>query len=175
MEDPPKKFFRLKPGGEVRLRNACIIRCDEVIKNDAGEVVELRCTFDPETRSGLPGADRKVKGTIHWVSAADCADAPVRLYDRLFTVPRPDADKDGRDFTEFLNPESLSLRPTAKLEAGLGAAAPGEVFQFERLGYFVADASESRPGAPVFNRIVTLRDSWAKLEKAAMQTLGGSY
>ncbi|RMF98357.1 MAG: glutamine--tRNA ligase/YqeY domain fusion protein [Gammaproteobacteria bacterium] len=169
MEDAPKKFHRLKPGGEVRLRNAYIIRCDEVVRNEAGEIAELRCRYDPDTRSGLPGAQRKVKGTIHWVAAAAALEAPVRLYDRLFTVPRPDADRSGRDFHEFLNPDSLRLVPDAKLEASLAAARPGEVVQFERLGYFVADSEDSKPGRPVFNRIVTLRDSWAKIEQAALQ------
>lgn len=168
MEDAPRKFFRLKPGGEVRLRYACIIRCDEVVKDENDEVVELRCSYDPESRQGLPGADRKVKGTIHWVAAPTAVSAPVRLYDRLFTAPRPDADKSGRDFKEFLNPESL-LTAQAQLEPMLGDAEPGQLFQFERNGYFVADSIESKPGAPVFNRVVTLRDSWAKQEKAAMQ------
>ncbi len=172
MEDAPKKFFRLKPGGEVRLRNAYIIRCVEVVKDADGNITELHCTYDPDTRSGLPGASRKVKGTIHWVSAAHCVTAPVRLYDRLFTVPRPDMDKSGRDFKDCLNPESLQEMPTAKLEPALANAAAGNVYQFERTGYFVADSEESRPGAPVFNRVVTLRDTWAKLEKAALQELG---
>jgi glutaminyl-tRNA synthetase len=168
MEDAPKKFFRLKPGGEVRLRYACIIRCDEVVKDEQGEVVELRCSYDPESRQGLPGADRKVKGTIHWVAAPTAVSAPVRLYDRLFTTPRPDADKSGRDFKEFLNPDSL-VTTQARLEPMLGDAEPGSLFQFERNGYFVADSADSQPGAPVFNRVVTLRDSWAKQEKAAMR------
>jgi glutaminyl-tRNA synthetase len=163
-EDAPRKFFRLKPGGEVRLRNAFIIKCEDVIKNDQGDIVELRCTFDPESRSGQPGADRKVKGTIHWVSATYSVDAEVRLYDRLFKVPNPGADKDV-DFIEHLNPDSLEVLPDAKLEAGLEQAGPGEVFQFERLGYFVPDP-DGRPEAPVFNRAVTLRDAWAKIEKA---------
>ncbi len=174
MEDPPKKFFRLKPGGEVRLRNGYIIRCEEVVKDADGNITELHCTYDPDTRSGLPGASRKVKGTIHWVSAAHAVTAPVRLYDRLFTVPRPDMDKSGRDFKDFLNPESLQEMPAAKLESSLANAAAGDVFQFERVGYFVADSEESRPGAPVFNRIVTLRDTWAKLEKAALEELGNA-
>ncbi|UCG71342.1 MAG: glutamine--tRNA ligase/YqeY domain fusion protein [Chromatiales bacterium] len=174
MEDPPKKFFRLKPGGEVRLRNAYIIRCDEVVKGEDGNVTELRCTYDADTRSGLPGASRKVKGTIHWVSAAHAVSAPVRLYDRLFTVPRPDMDKSGRDFKDFLNPESLQEMPAAKLEPVLGDAAAGAVYQFERTGYFVADSQDSQPGAPVFNRVVTLRDTWAKLEQAALQELGNA-
>jgi glutaminyl-tRNA synthetase len=166
MEDPPKKFFRLRPGGEVRLRNAYIVRCDEVVKDATGRVVELRCTCDLGTRSGTgPQADRKVKGTIHWVAAHAALDAEVRLYDRLFTVERPDADPSGRDFKAFLNPGSLELRRGCKLEPGLAAAAPGDTVQFERLGYFVADCVDSRPGAPVFNRVVTLRDTWARLAR----------
>jgi len=163
MEDPPKKFFRLKPGGEVRLRNAFIIRCDDFVKDDAGEITEVHCTFDPETRSGQPGADRKVKGTIHWVSAEHSIPAEVRLYDRLFSVPHPGGDK-SRDFVEHINPDSLRVVEDARLEPGLGQAEPGEHFQFERTGYFVADP-DAAPGKPVFNRAVTLRDTWAKLEK----------
>ncbi len=163
LEDAPKKFFRLKPGGEVRLRNAFIIQCNDVVKNEDGEIVELRCTFDPETRSGQPGADRKVKGTIHWVSAEHGVPAEVRLYDRLFSVPHPAGDKD-RDFTEHLNPESLRVMNAAWLEPGLEQIEPGEHYQFERTGYFVADP-DSTPEKPVFNRAVTLRDTWAKLEK----------
>jgi len=174
MEDPPKKFFRLKPGGEVRLRNGYIIRCEEVVKDADGNITELHCTYDPDTRSGLPGASRKVKGTIHWVSAAYAVTAPVRLYDRLFTAPRPDMDKSGRDFKDFLNPDSLQEMPAARLESSLANATAGSVFQFERVGYFVADSEESRSGAPVFNRIVTLRDTWAKLEKAALEELGNA-
>jgi len=163
MEEAPKKFFRLKPGGEVRLRNAFIIRCDEVVKNAAGDVEALHCSFDPETRSGLPGADRKVKGTIHWVSAEHAVDAEVRLYDRLFSVPHPAGDKE-RDFVEHINPESLQVIGSARLEPGLENAKPGEHYQFERTGYFVADPDSSAE-KPVFNRAVTLRDTWAKLEK----------
>lgn len=163
MEDAPKKFFRLKPDGEVRLRNAFIIRCEEVIKDDEGTVVELRCTFDPETRSGQPGSNRKVKGTIHWVSAAHAIRAEVRLYDRLFNVPHPAGDRDA-DFLEHLNPESLEVLRDARLEPGLAQAKVGEYFQFERLGYFVPDA-DTAPESPVFNRAVTLRDTWARLEK----------
>jgi len=164
MEDPPKKFFRLRPGGEVRLRNAYIIRCDEVVKDADGRITELRCTCDLETRSGTGAqADRKVKGTIHWVEARSALAAEVRLYDRLFTVERPDADPSGRDFKEFLNPDSLVVRRDCRLEPGLAAAAPDVPVQFERLGYFVADRVDSRPGAPVFNRVVTLRDTWAKV------------
>lgn len=163
MEEPPKKFFRLKPGGEVRLRNAFIIRCDEVVRNGAGEVAELRCSFDPESRSGQPGSERKVKGTVHWVSAEHAVAAEVRLYDRLFSIPHPAGDK-ARDFVEFLNPESLKVIGNARLEPGLENAEPGEYYQFERTGYFVADP-DSTPGRPVLNRAVTLRDTWAKLEK----------
>jgi glutaminyl-tRNA synthetase len=164
MEEAPRKFFRLKPGGEVRLRFGYIIRCDEVVKNDDGEVIELRCSFDPETRSGTGNSDRKVKGTIHWVSAGHAVLASVRLYDRLFTVPDPNA---ADDFMQVLNPESLQT-VTAMLEPALGELEPGSAVQFERLGYFCADAEDHRPDAPVINRVVTLRDSWAKLEKQAM-------
>ncbi len=167
MEEAPKKFFRLKPGGEVRLRNAFIIRCDEVIKDANGNVIELRCSFDPDTRSGQPGADRKVKGTIHWVSAEHAVSAEVRLYDRLFNVPDPAGDKQ-REFLEHVNPDSLEVLTGARLEKGMEAARPGEFFQFERLGYFVPDP-DTTPQAPVFNRAVTLRDTWARLEKQLRQ------
>lgn len=165
MEEAPKKFFRLKPGGEVRLRNAFIIRCDEVIKDADGQVVELRCTLDPDTRSGQPGANRKVKGTIHWVSAVHSVQAEVRLYDRLFQTPDPAGDK-AVDFIEHLNPESLVVIPDARLEPETAQARPGESFQFERLGYFAADP-DGTPERPVFNRAVTLRDTWAKIESQA--------
>jgi glutaminyl-tRNA synthetase len=167
MEDAPKKFFRLKPGGEVRLRNAFIIQCDEVIKDEAGNVVELHCSFDPDTRSGQPGAERKVKGTIHWVSVEHAVKAEVRLYDRLFKVPHPGGDKE-RDFVEHINRDSLEVLHDACLEAGLENAEVGEFFQFERLGYFVPDPDTSDE-KPVFNRAVTLRDTWAKLEKQLRQ------
>ena len=163
MEDAPKKFFRLKPGGEVRLRNAFIIRCDEVIKNDAGETIELHCSFDETSRSGQPGADRKVKGTIHWVSAEHAIRAQVRLYDRLFKVAHPGGDKDV-DFIDHLNEHSLEVLDNAHLEATLGDLQPGDPVQFERLGYFTPDIDGSAE-QPVFNRAVTLRDTWAKLEK----------
>ena len=163
MEEAPKKFFRLKPGGEVRLRNAFIIRCDELVKDEAGNLVELHCSMDPETRSGQPGSARKVKGTIHWVSARHAIKAEVRLYDRLFKVPHPGGDKD-TDFTEHLNEESLEVLPQACLEPGMVDATPGQFFQFERLGYFVPDP-DGTPEQPVFNRAVTLRDTWARLEK----------
>jgi glutaminyl-tRNA synthetase len=158
MEVPPPKYFRLRPGGEVRLKYACIIRCDEVIKDAAGQVVELRCTADLDSRTGGPNAGRKVKGTIHWVSAAQCIEAEVRLYDRLFTAAEPDADG---DFKQFINPRSLEV-VTARLEPALTEAKPDERFQFERLGYFVLDPDGSRRGQPVFNRTITLKDAWAK-------------
>ena len=164
MEDPPRKFFRLKPGGEVRLRNAFIVKCNEIVKNDSGEVVELHCELDPDSRSGLPGASRKVKGTIHWVSAVHGVPAEVRLCDRLFTVPNPLADK-SRDFLEFLNPHSLDVIDGAVVEAPVAEGSPGDIYQFERTGYFVHDSVDSRPGKPVLNRIVSLRDSWARIEK----------
>lgn len=165
MEDAPRKFFRLKPGGEVRLRFGYIIRCDEVIKNDAGDVIELRCSYDPDTRSGTGTSDRKVKGTIHWVSCQHAIEADVRLYDRLFTVANPNS---AADFRAVLNSASLQT-VTAKLEPSLESLTAGEAVQFERLGYFCPDIEDHSPEAPVFNRIVTLRDSWAKLEKQEMQ------
>ncbi len=163
MEDAPKKFFRLKPGGEVRLRNAFIIQCDEVIKNDNGEIIELRCHYDEDSRSGQSGAERKVKGTIHWVSVQHAVTAEVRLYDRLFQVPYPGGDKD-RDFIEHINPDSLTILQDAKLEQGLDQSKAGEFYQFERLGYFVPDI-DTTTRHPLFNRAVTLRDTWAKTEK----------
>jgi glutaminyl-tRNA synthetase len=166
MEDPPRTFYRLKPGGEVRLRNAFIIRCTEVVRDAEGAVAELRCEFDPDSRSGLPGASRKVKGTIHWVSVQHGVEAEIRQYDRLFNVPNPLVDK-SRGFLEFLNPHSLDIIPAAIVEPGVAQGAPGDFYQFERTGYFVHDSEDSRPGRPVLNRAVTLRDSWAKLEPAA--------
>jgi glutaminyl-tRNA synthetase len=157
-EVPPPKFHRLKPGGEVRLKYACIIACSDIVKDAAGDITELRCTAQLDTRSGEPNSGKKVKGTIHWVSATEAIDAPVRLYDRLFTVPEPGAEE---DFFKVLNPHSLEVL-TAKLEPSLASARPGESFQFERLGYFTPDAKDSAPGQPVFNRTITLRDTWAK-------------
>lgn len=161
LEDPPKKFFRLRPGGEVRLRNAFIVRCDEVIKDADGRVVELRCSIDLESRRGQPGAERKVKGTLHWVSAELAVTAEVRLYDRLFTVPDPGADKE-LDFVSFVNPDSLEIVSGAKLEPSLASAQVGEHYQFERLGYFSPDLSSTTEKL-VFNRSVTLKDTWAKM------------
>jgi glutaminyl-tRNA synthetase len=165
MEEAPRKFFRLKPGGEVRLRFGYIIRCDEVIKDDSGEVIELRCSHDPDTRSGTGTSDRKVKGTIHWVSCQHAGNAEVRLYDRLFTVVNPNS---ADDFHTVLNADSLQT-VVAMLEPALGSLPAGEAVQFERLGYFCLDNEDHSADAPVFNRIVTLRDSWAKLEKQALQ------
>lgn len=160
-ENPPKKYFRLMPGGEVRLRYAYIIKCVGVVKDEkTGEVTELRCTYDPETKSGGSQSNRKVKGTIHWVSAQHAIDAEVRLYDRLFTIEDPGGD----NWRELINPNSLEVLSNCKLEPGLAQAKPKERFQFERLGYFCVD-KESKAGAPVFNRTVTLRDTWAKIEK----------
>ncbi|MEE4185405.1 MAG: glutamine--tRNA ligase/YqeY domain fusion protein [Gammaproteobacteria bacterium] len=167
MEDPPRKFFRLRPGGEVRLRYGYIIRCDEVIKDADGHVTELLCSYDPDTRSGADASQRKVKGTIHWVSASDSLSAEVRLYDRLFTVPRPGAGRDGGDFRDALNPESLVIKRACRVEPALADINDTQV-QFERTGYFVADPVDSSREQLVFNRIVTLRDSWAKIEKANM-------
>jgi glutaminyl-tRNA synthetase len=157
-ENPPPKFFRLKPGGEVRLKYACIIRCDRVEHAPDGSIVALHCTADLSTRTGEPNSDRKVKGTIHWVGASDSVAAEVRLYDRLFTVPEP---AEAEDVSKVINPRSLEV-VTARLEPSLLAARPEERYQFERLGYFALDPVDSRPGTPVFVRTITLRDTWAK-------------
>jgi glutaminyl-tRNA synthetase len=157
MEVPPPKYFRLRPGGEERLKYAFIIKCDEVVKDAAGNIVELRCTADLGSKTGGPNAGRKVKGTIHWVSATHAVDAEVRLYDRLFTVPEPDADG---DFKSFLNPHSLEVL-TAKCEPSMKNAAPEQRYQFERLAYFALD-KDSAPGQLVLNRTITLKDTWAK-------------
>ena len=170
MEAPPSKFFRLSPGKEVRLRYAYFVKCHEVVKDAAGEVVELRCTYDPATRGGdNPPDGRKVKATLHWVSARHAVDAEVRLYDTLFTVRDPASVAEGVDWKATLNPRSLDVVPGAKCEPSLTVAAPESRWQFERLGYFVADRRDSRPGAPVFNRTVTLRDEWAKLVKSGRE------
>ncbi len=158
MEDPPKKFFRMAPGREVRLRYAYLVTCVDVVKDASGEVVEVHCRYDPETRGGSAPDGRKVKGTIHWVSAQHALTARVRLYDRLFSVPDPQSG----DFSEHINADSLELLDAARMEPGVADAAPGTHLQFERLGYFCVDTVDSRPGTPVFNRTVTLRDSWAK-------------
>jgi len=166
-EDPPKKFFRLSPGQEVRLRYAYIIKCENVIKDDkTDEIIEIHCTYDPETKSGSPQSNRMVKGTIHWVSAVHAKEAEVRLYDRLFVKPNPDDTKDGSDFRDYLNPNSLETLSSCRVEPSLAGAVPKSRYQFERLGYFCVDSVDSTPGKLVFNRTVPLRDTWAKIEKA---------
>jgi glutaminyl-tRNA synthetase len=164
MEDAPRKFFRLKPGGEVRLRYAYIIQCDEVIKDAAGEVTEIHCSYDPATKSGMPDANRKVKGTIHWLSCEHSLPAEVRLYDRLFSVARPGSGDS--DFMEDLNPDSLEILQDCRVESSLQTIAADVPVQFERTGYFVADDVDSTTDKLVINRVITLRDSWAKQEKA---------
>ena len=164
LEDAPKKFFRLAPGREVRLRYAYFITCNEVVKNDAGEVVELRCSYDPETRGGDAPDGRKVKGTLHWVSAAHALDAEVRLYETLFSTEEPMKTEEGEDFLVNLNPNSKEVLTGCKVEPSLESAEAGAQFQFERTGYFCVDEA-SAPGALVFNRTVTLRDTWAKVVK----------
>ncbi|HOV80280.1 MAG TPA: glutamine--tRNA ligase/YqeY domain fusion protein [Bacillota bacterium] len=172
MENPPKKFFRLSPGSEVRLKHAYIIKCVRVIRDEkTGEVIELRCTFDPETRSGLPGA-RKVKGTLHWVSAQHAVKAEVRLYENLFTKENPDEEE---DFKSCINPDSLKVLDSCLLEPGLADAEPGARYQFIRHGYFCADLVDSKKGAPVFNRIVPLKDSWAKIMRAEQEKRQAAY
>lgn len=162
MEDPPKKFYRLSPGREVRFRYAYFITCTDVIKDENGEVVELHCTYDPETKGGNAPDGRKVKATIHWVSAQHAIKREVRLYDRLFTDPDPEHNKEGKDFTEYLNPESLTVLEECYLEPSLADAKPGANYQFERTGYFIVDSKRFESGEQVFNRTVTLRDAWAK-------------
>ncbi len=165
LEEPPKKFFRLAPGREVRLRWGYVVRCEEVIKNDSGEVVELRCTHDPETRGGGTPDGRRIQGTIHWVAAADAVDAEVRLYDTLFPQADPDDLPPGVDFVTTINPRSLEVLAGCKVEPALAAAAAGDRVQFERVGYYVADAADHSAARPVFNRTTTLRDSWAKVQR----------
>ncbi len=162
MEDPPKKFYRLALGKEVRLRFGYLITCNEVVKNDAGDVIELRCTYDPATRSGQAPDGRKVQGTIHWVSAAQALSCEVRVYDRLFSQPDPDAVPDGQDFISTLNPQSLVVIPDAKIEPSVANDPIGSRYQFERTGYFMSEVESSTPEKLVFNRIVGMRDSWAK-------------
>ena len=165
MEDPPKKFFRLSPGREVRLRYAYFITCTDVVKDDAGEIVELHATYDPATRGGDAPDGRKVKATLHWVSAENAIDAEVRLYDHLFKTEDLGAVPEDEDWHSYLNEQSLETLAGAKLEPSLGDVTVGTQVQFERLGYFTPDANSSAPGRPVFNRSVTLRDAWAKARK----------
>lgn len=167
-EDPPKKYFRLAPGREVRLRYAYYITCERVVKDEkTGEILELHCTYDPETRGGWSKDGRKVRGTLHWVSADHSLPAKVRLYDRLFNKSKPLDVEDGLDFTVNLNPDSLEVLDSCRVEPGLAGAKPGARYQFERLGYFCVDSVDSTPKALVFNRTVTLRDSWARIDKKA--------
>jgi glutaminyl-tRNA synthetase len=164
-EDPPKQYFRLSPGREVRLRYGYFVTCKSVVKNEKGEVVEVHCTYDPATRGGNnPPDGRKVKSTIHWVSAAHAVDAEVRIYENLFSKEDPDQTEEGQDFTANLNPHSLEVLTDAKLEPSLASPLPGSRYQFERLGYFCVDP-DAAPGKPVFNRTVALKDTWAKIEK----------
>ena len=171
MEQPPKKFFRLAPGREVRLRYACYITCNRVVKDEkTGEIVALHCTYDPASRGGTTSDGRKVKGTIHWVSARHVITAEVRLYDRLFLHDNP--EETGDDFMKYMNPDSLKVI-TGYLEPSLAGAKPSDMFQFERLGYFCVDSVDSVSGNLVFNRTVPLRDSWAKIEKGSSSAYGG--
>ena len=162
MEDPPKKYFRLSLGREVRLKFAYYITCTEVIKNEKGEISEIHCTYDPNTKGGMSDDGRKVRGTLHWVSASECIEADIRLYDRLFISENPEASG---DFIDDLNPDSLKLIKNAKLEASLGNADPKSIYQFERTGYFVLDSKDSSENNLIFNRAVSLRDSWARLNR----------
>ncbi|HNU72113.1 MAG TPA: glutamine--tRNA ligase, partial [Thermodesulfobacteriota bacterium] len=164
-ENPPKKYYRLAPGSEVRLRYAYIIKCVDVVKDErTGEVIELRCVYDPETKSGSADAGRRVKATIHWVSAKHALPAEVRLYDHLFSHRNPDEVTEAADIAAVLNPHSLEVLTTCRIEPGLASARQGTAYQFERLGYFCVD-SDSSGQKLVFNRTVTLRDTWAKIEK----------
>jgi glutaminyl-tRNA synthetase len=165
-EDPPKKFYRLAPGREVRLRYAYFIKCTDIVKDpETGEIRELRCSYDPASRGGESPDGRKVKATLHWVSAAHAVEAEVRLYDNLFTKPDPEEVAEDEDFRKNLNPDSVQILKNCRLEPGLAMVKPGERFQFERLGYFCVDTVDSRAGSPVFNRTVTLKDTWARIEK----------
>ncbi|MDI6729663.1 MAG: glutamine--tRNA ligase/YqeY domain fusion protein [Thermodesulfovibrionales bacterium] len=165
METPPKQFFRLAPGREVRLRYAYFIKCESVVKDENGEIVELHCTYDPATRGGDAPDGRKVKATLHWVSAEHAIEAEVRLYDYLFVKEDPNDVEEGKEFTDYINPKSLEVLKSCRLEPSLKDAKIGDRFQFERMGYFCVDIVDSKPGSPVFNRIVTLKDEWAKIQK----------
>lgn len=167
MENPPKKFFRLSPGNEVRLRYAYYVKCTDVVKDENGEITEIHCTYDPLTKGGGSPDGRKVKGTIHWVSARNALSAEVRLYDRLFASENPDNAEEGKTFKDYLNPNSLEILNNCYVEPYLSNAKPGEQFQFERIGYFCADCKDFSKDSLVFNRTVTLKDTWAKIEKQA--------
>ena len=162
MEDAPKKFFRMSPGKEVRLKNAYIVMCTGCTKDADGNIVEIQAEYDPESKSGMQGSDRKVKGTLHWVNANDCVKAEVREYDRLFFVENPAADE--RDFHELLNPDSLQVRTNCYVEPFAASMQPGQYLQFQRTGYFMADP-DSNSATPVFNKTVGLKDTWAKQNK----------
>jgi len=164
MEDPPKKYFRLSPGNEVRLRYGYYVKCTDFVKDENGEVIEVHCTYDPETRGGYSPDGRKVKGTIHWVSSKHALDAELRLYDRLFNKPDPDNTEEGKTFLDYLNPESLTILNNCKVDPALMNAEPGERYQFERQGYFCLDL-DAKPNHLIFNRTVSLRDSWAKISQ----------
>ncbi|BCB97176.1 glutamine--tRNA ligase [Dissulfurispira thermophila] len=165
MENPHKQFFRLAPGREVRLRYAYFIKCESVVKDRNGEIVELHCTYDPATRGGNAPDGRKVKATLHWVSAPHAIEAEVRLYDYLFVKENPNDVEEGKDFTDYINPKSLEILKSCYVEPSLKDAMPGDRFQFERIGYFCIDTVDSTPGKPIFNRIVSLKDEWAKIQK----------
>jgi glutaminyl-tRNA synthetase len=167
MEKPPKKFFRLAPGREVRLRYAYFITCVDAVKDPkTGKVIELHCTYDPQTRGGDAPDGRKVKGTLHWVAAPQAVSAEVRLYDHLFVRENPNEGEEGKDFSDYINPNSLEVLKNCLVEPSLSKAEPESRYQFERLGYFCADAKDSKQGSLVFNRTVTLRDTWAKILRA---------
>jgi glutaminyl-tRNA synthetase len=165
LEEPPKGYFRLSTGKEVRLKHAYYVTCTSAVKDAAGNITEVHCTYDPQSRGGGTPDNRKVKGTLHWVSATDGIDAEIRMYDRLFTTENPDVAPEGSDFLVNMNPNSLETITTCKLEPSLAAAKPGQRFQFIRHGYFTVD-KDSKPGKIVFNRTVTLKDSWGKIEKS---------
>jgi glutaminyl-tRNA synthetase len=165
MENPPKKYFRLSPGNEVRLRYGYYVKCTHTVKHDNGEILEVHCTYDPETRGGYSPDGRKVKGTIHWVSAQHAVDAEIRLYDRLFDTPDPDNTEEGKTFLDNLNPSSLSILIGCKVEPSLKNSLAGDRFQFERQGYFCTDL-DSTQDSLVFNRTVSLKDSWAKINQS---------
>jgi glutaminyl-tRNA synthetase len=168
LENPSKKFFRLAPGRTVRLRYGYLVTCTDVLKNEKGEVVEIHCRYDPASLSGDSSGSPRAKATLHWVSVKHATPAEVRLYDRLFLVEDPTGDKDGGDFKSYLNPNSLEVVSTCRVEPSLAEATPGDRYQFERLGYFCVDL-DSKPGALIFNRTVTLRDAWAKIVRSGSQ------